>query len=146
MKQHPQQIHTLSVKAGAAYHAQHIPIHVKVSTERDRPEEEHRKHTDDPTVSSLKQTALTYTLVTLISVFTTQRTSTREEEKTKGEVILFLLTVNRPDPTEVSALLCSQKHVFSCHLLVGIGMLSVEKFCYCFGRELGFTHVPKVPG
>lgn len=50
------------------------------------------------------------------------------------------------DPEEVNALLCSQEHVFSCHLLIGIGMLSVEKFSYCFGRKFGFAHVPKVPG
>lgn len=43
-------------------------------------------------------------------------------------------------------LFCSQEHVFSCHLLIGIGMLSVEKFRYCFGRKFSFAHVPKVPG
>ena len=43
-------------------------------------------------------------------------------------------------------LFCGQEHVFSCHLLIGIGMLSVEKFCYCFGRKFSFAHVPKVPG
>ena len=50
------------------------------------------------------------------------------------------------DPEEVNVLLCSQEHVFSCHLLIGIGMLSVEKLSYCFGRKFGFAHVPKVPG
>lgn len=78
---------------------------------------------------------------------TDEHQTKRGEKWDQKQFWLFLLTVrHRPRRGKVNALLCSQKHVFSCHLLIGIGMLSVEKFSYCFGRKFSFTHVPEVPG
>lgn len=63
-------------------------------------------------------------------------------------ILIFVLIFDSETqrPRRGNVLLCSQEHVFSCHLLIGIGMLSVEKFSYCFGRKFSFAHIPKVPG